>query len=48
MASIPYPSDLTNREWQILAPLLPSAKPGGHPRTVNLRQMQKRHFLPAP
>ena len=39
MASIPYPSDLTNREWQILAPLLPSAKPGGHPRTVNLRQM---------
>jgi putative transposase len=37
MTSIPYPSDLTNREWQILAPLLPPAKPGGHPRTVNLR-----------
>lgn len=37
MTSIPYPSDLTNHEWQILAPLLPPAKPGGHPRTVNLR-----------
>ena len=37
MAFIPYPSDLTDREWQILAPLLPPAKPGGHPRTVNLR-----------
>jgi putative transposase len=39
MPTIPYPSDLTNREWQILAPLLPPAKPGGHPRTVNLRLM---------
>src|SRR5215469_15964381 len=39
MTSIPYPSDLTNREWQCLSPLLPPAKPGGHPRTVNLRQM---------
>jgi len=39
MTSIPYPSDLTKREWQILAPLLPPAKPGGHPRTVNLRQL---------
>ena len=39
MTSIPYPSDLTNREWQLLAPLIPPAKPGGHPRTVNLRQM---------
>ena len=37
MPTIPYPSDLSNREWQILAPLLPPAKPGGRPRTVNLR-----------
>lgn len=37
MTSLPYPSDLTNHEWHILAPLLPPAKPGGHPRTVNLR-----------
>jgi putative transposase len=39
MSTIPYPSDLTDREWRILAPLLPPAKPGGHPRTVNLRLM---------
>jgi putative transposase len=39
MTSIPYPSDLTDREWQRLSPLLPPAKPGGHPRTVNLRQI---------
>ena len=37
MPPIPYPSDLTDREWRVLAPLLPPAKPGGRPRTVNLR-----------
>jgi putative transposase len=26
-----YPSDLTDQEWKILEPLIPSAKPGGHP-----------------
>jgi putative transposase len=34
-----YPSDLTDREWAILEPLIPSPKPGGHPRTVNLREV---------
>ena len=37
LPTIPYPSDLSDREWQVLAPLLPPAKPGGRPRTVNLR-----------
>jgi putative transposase len=32
-----YPSDLHDDEWGVLAPLLPSAKPGGRPRTTNLR-----------
>ena len=32
-----YPSDLTDRHWAILAPLLPPAKPGGRARTTNLR-----------
>ena len=32
-----YPSDLTDREWAILEPLMPLPQPGGHPRTVNLR-----------
>jgi putative transposase len=37
MPTIPYPSDLSDREWQRLSPLLPPAKPGGRPRSVNLR-----------
>jgi len=32
-----YPSDLTDQEWAILEPLIPPAKPGGRPRTVDLR-----------
>ena len=27
-----YPSDLSDQEWEILAPLIPPAKPGGRPR----------------
>jgi putative transposase len=34
-----YPSDLTHGQWQIIAPLLPPAKPGGRPRTTNLREV---------
>jgi putative transposase len=34
-----YPSDLTEAEWAILEPLVPQAKPGGHPRTVNIREV---------
>ncbi len=39
MARQPYPTDLTNREWAILEPLIPAAKPGGRPRSVNLREI---------
>jgi putative transposase len=28
----PYPSDLSDQEWKILAPLIPPAKAGGRPR----------------
>lgn len=39
-ASTPYPaSDLSDREWAILAPLLPPPKPGGRPRRVDLRRI---------
>lgn len=31
-----YPSDLTDAQWEELAPWLPGAKPGGRPRTVDL------------
>jgi transposase len=32
-----YPSDLTDRQWCRLEPLLPGAKPGGRPRGADLR-----------
>ncbi len=34
-----YPSDLTDAEWALVAPLIPPAKRGGRPRTVNLREV---------
>ena len=34
-----YPSDLTDEQWQRLAPLLPAPKPGGRPREVDMRQL---------
>jgi putative transposase len=32
-----YPSDLCDDEWAMLEPLIPSEKPGGRPRQVNMR-----------
>ena len=32
-----YPSDLSDTEWQIIRPLLPRPKPGGRPRTTDIR-----------
>jgi transposase len=32
-----YPSDLTDAEWDRLAPLIPAASPGGRPRTTDMR-----------
>ena len=32
-----YPSDLTDEEWAIIAPLIPRAKRGGNKRTVDVR-----------
>ena len=34
-----YPSDLTDEQWELLSPLLPEAKPGGRPRSVDLREI---------
>jgi len=34
-----YPSDLTDGEWALIAPLIPPAKPGGNKRTVNEREI---------
>lgn len=35
----PYPTDLTDEQWEILATVLPPAKPGGRPRAVDLREV---------
>jgi transposase len=35
----PDASDLSDAQWAILEPLIPPAKPGGRPRSVNLRQI---------
>lgn len=34
-----YATDLTDAEWACLAPLLPAAKPGGRPRSIDLREV---------
>ena len=34
-----YPSDLTDAEWDLVAPLIPPAKRGGNKRKVNLREV---------
>ena len=34
-----YPSDLSEKQWQIIAPLIPQAKPGGRPRVVDTREV---------
>jgi putative transposase len=35
----PYPSDLTDEQWTILQPLIPSARHGGRPREVDMREV---------
>jgi putative transposase len=39
-----YPSDLTDAEWAILAPLLPPAKRGGRPRSADMREVMNAIF----
>ncbi|WP_442919232.1 IS5 family transposase [Methylobacterium sp. SyP6R] len=34
-----YPTDLTDEEWALVAPLLPPARRGGNKRTVDLREV---------
>ena len=34
-----YPSDLTDKEWAIISPLIPPAKRGGNKRTVVMREI---------
>ena len=36
-----YPSDLTDEEWALIAPLIPPARRGGRRRSVNVREVTK-------
>jgi putative transposase len=40
----PYPSDLTDDQWAVLEPLIPPAKHGGAPRTVDMREVLNTLF----
>jgi putative transposase len=40
----PYPSDLTDEQWAIVAPLIPPAWPGGRPRVVDVREVLNALF----
>ena len=34
-----YPSDLTDAEWAIVAPMIPPGRHGGRRRSVNVREV---------
>jgi putative transposase len=35
----PYPSDLTNAQWKLVAPVIPPVKAGGRPRKYDVREV---------
>lgn len=39
MGRKPYPSDLTDAQWELTELLIPPAKPGGRPRGVSMREV---------
>src|SRR5438105_11751331 len=44
MERTPYPTDLTDEQWKLVGPQLPSAKPGGRPRKTDLREVLNALF----
>lgn len=42
-----YASDVTDREWALIAPFLPPPRPVGRPRTANLREVVNAIFYMA-
>jgi transposase len=44
MSRKPYPSDLSDAEWEKIKPLLPEANKLGSPRTVDLREILNAIF----
>jgi transposase len=39
MARARYPTDLTDRQWRRLEPHVPPPKPGGRPRSADMREV---------
>ncbi|MEA2734621.1 MAG: hypothetical protein QOE14_1072 [Humisphaera sp.] len=39
MARMPYATDLSDKQWRELQPLIPPAKPGGRPRGQDMREV---------
>jgi len=39
VARKPYPSDLTDDQWELIELVIPPAKPGGRPREVSMREV---------
>lgn len=39
LSRLPYPSDLTDAQWKLIAPLIPSVKPGGRHREADTREI---------
>ena len=35
----PYPSDLTDEQWDFLQPMIHEARPGGRPRKADMREV---------
>ena len=44
MERTPYPTDLTDEQWNLVEPFLPDAKPGGRPRETDLREVVNALF----
>src|SRR5947209_12432650 len=44
MERTPYPTDLTDEQWKLVGRQLPSAKPGGRPRSTDLREVLNALF----
>jgi len=44
MTRLAYDTDLTDAQWKILEPLIAEAKPGGRPRTLDMREVLNAIF----
>jgi putative transposase len=43
-----FPSDLSDEQWAVLSPLLPSTKSGGRPRKHDIREVMNALLYQAP